>query len=179
MPTVPVESSSPDPYADVPDVRNVLGTIATRLPAWLDDDKIGEFLSIAHAEILSRLWEVYPATIPTFTGPGADVLRYAEAKLAGAEILEALRVNLPDLGEAPDRLRESVERTLAGGVVGYPPGSVDVDDDGDPDTPGVSSTPGPRVSSFTPLSAFPDPYAAARLDPYADRDLVDYPIRFQ
>lgn len=163
-------------YSADTDVVDQLGTLGTRLPGWV---VVSTFRNIAHATITDRLGREYPDGIPLFSGASADVVRYAEAKLAAAEILEAIRVNLPDLGDAPDRLRASVEETLTGGIVGYPPGSAAVDVDGDPGTPGVAAVAGPRVSSFTPLSAFPDPYAPARLDPYRDAALVDRPIRYQ
>lgn len=140
------------------DVRNVLGTLRDRLPAWVD---VREYRSIAHGLLIDRLAVPYSDGIPTFTGAGLTLVRLAEAKLAAAEILEALRVNLPDIGDAPDRLRSSAYVAVDNGVPGYPPGSSDVDD-GDPDTPSVPANTGPRVSSFTPLSAVADPYAEAR-----------------
>lgn len=146
-----------DPYASDADVLNALGTLGKgdRLPDWVD---VASFRGIAHADVLDRLSRIYPDGVPVFVGPGLDVVRYAEAKLAAAEILEAIRVNLPDLGEAPDRLRSSAYAPLSDGVPGYPPGST---------TPGGEEDPrpvntGPRVSSFTGVSAFPDPYAAVR-----------------
>lgn len=154
-----------DPFAADQDVRNVLGTVGNRLPAWI---VIARYLSIAHATVVDRLARAYPNGIPTFEGDAADVVSFAEAKLAAAEILEAIRVNLPDLGDAPDRLRDSAFSSIDDGVVGYPIGSSDVPG-GDPAAPAATSTPGPRVSSFTPLSAFPDPYEPAR----------DPAIRFQ
>lgn len=138
------------------DVTNALGTIGNRLPSWVT---VETFRNMANAEILDRLARVYPDGIPTFEGPALEVVKYAEAKLAAAEILEAIRVNLPDLGDAPDRLRTSAYDAIGDGVVGYPPGSADT---GSTSTPGQTSTPGPRVSSFTPLSAFPDPYGLGR-----------------
>lgn len=142
-------------YATDPDVVSMLGTIGNRLPSWVT---VATFRDLANAELVDRLAAVYPHGIPTFTGTGLEAVRWAEAKLAAAEILDAVRVNLPDLGDAPDRLRASVDRTLDGGIVGYPPGSTDVEGG----TPGEIASPTPRVSSYTPLSAFPDPYDAAR-----------------
>lgn len=163
-------------YADEHDLTNALGTLGGRLPEWVE---LSTFLAVAHAEAVERLAAAYPNGIPRFTGVGFDVVRFAEAKLAAADLLDAIRVNLPELGDAPDRLRDAAYRSLDGGVAGYPAGSTSVDDDGDPDTPATSHTPGPLVSSFTALSAFPDPYEAARLDPVLDAPFSDRPIRFQ
>lgn len=144
-------------YADDQDVKNALGALRDRLPSWVI---VTDFRNMAHAEIVDRLGGAYPDGIPTFAGPGLDVVRYAEAKLAAAEILEAIRVNLPDLGDAPDRLRTSAFSAVDRGVTGYPAGSTDTDPGGT-GTPTTSSS-SPRVSSFTPLSAFPDPYEVGR-----------------
>lgn len=147
-----------DPYAAEADVRNVLGPLGTptRLPSWIS---LADVLALAHAQVVDRLGFVYPNGLPTFSDDAVDVVRYAEAKVAAAEVLERLRVNLPDLGDQPDRLLKSAWASLDDGVVGYPPGSSDTGGT----TPGTtSSTPGPRSTSFTPLSAFDDPYAAAR-----------------
>lgn len=139
------------------DVRNQLGAVASRLPTWVD---LEANRAIANADVLDRLSRVYPNGIPAFTGPGADVVKFAEARLAAAETLEQIRVSLPDLGDTPDRLRTAAYDSLADGVVGYPPGSETIPDD--PETGSTATTtPGPRVSSFTPLSVFPDPYAAS------------------
>lgn len=147
-------------YASSTDVIRLLGTIGSRLPSWVNVD---EFLAAAHAETADRLGRVYPdGDLPGFAGTGLAVVALAEAKIAAAEILEGIRVNLPDLGEAPDRLRASAHETLSRAIPGYPPGGDELDDDGDPGTPPRIIPPSPRVSSFTPLSAFPDPYAAAR-----------------
>lgn len=156
-----------DPYATDEDVRNALGSLRDRLPAWVD---VAAFLQIAHAEMVDRLSRTYPDGIPAFLGAGLAIVRYAEAKLAAAEILEAIRVNLPDLGEAPARLRESAESSISDGVAGYPPGTSTPGGDADP----RPSNPGPRLSSFTPASTFPDPYAELRLNP-----LTNPGVRFQ
>ena len=60
--------------------------------------------------------KVYPDGLPRFAGDGLTVVRYAEAKLAAAEVLDAIRVNLPDLGDAPDQLRASALGSLRDGV---------------------------------------------------------------
>lgn len=160
---IPTAEASPlAPFAADQDVRNVLGTIGNRLPAWV---VISEFVDAAHATVLDRLSSTYPTSIPTFGGSGALVVRYAEAKLAAADILDAIRVNLPaETHDVPEQLRASALAVLSDGVVGYPAGSADVDTDGDPATPGTPGAAGPRVSSFTSASAFPDPYEALRGD---------------
>lgn len=163
MPTIelntPGYDAPVDTYATATDARNALGTLRDRLPSWVE---VEAFVVMAHATVVDRLARPYPNGIPTFDGVGLHAVRYAEAKIAAAEILEAIRVNLPDLGDAPERMRAAAYETLDDGVVGFPPGSSD--DPGTP-TPGAStSTPGPRVSSFTQLSAFPDPYGEARSD---------------
>lgn len=147
-------------YSTDDEVRNRLGPIGNRLPTWIS---LPAFRSTAYADVVDRLARVYPDGIPTFTGAGLTLVASAEAKLATAEILEALRVNLPDLGDAPDRLKSSAYAALDDGVVGYPVGSVDA---GSPSTPGAVASPAPRVSSFTPLSAVEDPYAEARDDAF-------------
>jgi hypothetical protein len=166
MPSIGLDPVNP-PYANETQVTNLLGTLGNRLPAWVS---IPSYLAIAHATVLDELANVYPGGIPVFEGPALDVVSWAEAKLATAEILDAIRVNLPtDAHDAADTLRASALAALSDGVVGYPAGSLDgVDVDTDPSTPGVVTTVGPRVSSFTSLSAFPDPYADARtINPYA------------
>lgn len=143
-------------YASSGDVLTILGKIGPRLPI---DVNVDALIGMAHAELVDRLAETYPSGIPTFEGDGLDAVRWAEAKLAAAEILEVVRVNLPEIGEAPDQLRASVDRTLSLGIVGYPPGSVDTPDG---DGGSVPANAGPQVSSFTPASMFPDPYADLR-----------------
>lgn len=141
-------------------VRNALGNLRDRLPAYV---VLEEYREIAEPLVLERLSTAYPTKVPTFEGPAAKIVALAESRIAAALILEGLRVNLPDLGEAPDQLRADAYALLDGGVVGYPAGSdTTVDDDGDPSTPSVPASTSPRVSSFTPLSAFPDPYEGAR-----------------
>lgn len=150
-----------EPYASTGDVETALGNLKGRLPASLSP--IPTWLSLAHAEVIDLLSAVYPNGIPEFAdgSDGVEAVRWAEAKIAASEILEAVRINLSDLGDAPQRLRDSAVRTLVDGVVGYPPGSTTIDD---PDNPGTSVpvSARPRVSSYTPASAFPDPYDALR-----------------
>lgn len=150
------------PYAAAGDVETTLGNLAGRLPA--DLSPIETWLSLAHAEVVDVLSQVYPNGIPPFAAgsDGREAVRWAEAKIAAAEILEAVRINLTDLGDVPTRLRDSALRTLADGVVGYPPGSTTTPDPDDPDGPGIVTSPRPRVSSYTPASAFPDPYESLR-----------------
>ena len=149
-----------DPYASTGDVETVLGNLKGRLPANLSP--LADFLAMAHAETMDVLTRVYPAEVPAFAGDGLTAVRWAEAKIAAAEVLEAVRVNLPDLGDQPDRLRASAMRTLVDGVIGYPAGGIVVDTDGAGGSVTGIVGPQPRVSSFTPASAWPDPYAPLR-----------------
>lgn len=145
-------------YSTDDDVRNVLGSLRDRLPTWVD---LPAFREVAYATTLEKLGQAYPAGIPTFDGAAADVVRFAEAKYAAAEILDALRVNLPaDSQDQPDRLRASADEALAGGVVGYLPAPADQLPPSPAEDPPVSRM--PVASSWTPFSAFPDPYAPAR-----------------
>lgn len=147
-------------YASTGDVTGPLGSMATRLPAWV---VLETYLTIAHAQVVEVLGDTYPAELPDFAGPGLEVVKYAEAKLAAAEVLSAVRVNLPaDAQEVPDKMRAEALETLSRPIVGYPTDTEVVDDDGDPDTPGVVVSSSPRISSFTPMSAFEDPYDAVR-----------------
>jgi hypothetical protein len=145
-------------YSTDDDVENVLGQLKNKLPAFIDVDKARQ---MAYAELVDRLALTYSNGVPQFAGLGLESVRWAEAKLAAADILDAIRVNIDTVGDAPERLRAAVDRALEGGIVGYPPGSTTVDDgEGNP-TAVVRS---PLVSSFTPVSAFPDPYELVRGD---------------
>lgn len=151
-------------YATGADAVTLLGNIGQRLPTSIDPD---QHVSVAHAEVVDRLGRVYPDGPPVFEGDGLLVVRWAEAKVAAASILDAVRVQFPDMvGELPGELRAAAWASLDDGVVGYPPGSADVPDG----VPGgeVYTPAGPMVSSFTPASNFVDPYDALRDDP-------DYP----
>lgn len=142
-------------YCTDDDVNQILGTLKNKLPAFVALDKARQ---MAHAELLDRLGAMYPK-MPEWAGPGLEAVKWAEAKLTGADILDSIRINIDTVGDAPERLRAAVERTLVNGIVGYPIGSEVVDDgDGNPHTVIRS----PLVSSFTPFSAFPDPYADVR-----------------
>jgi hypothetical protein len=142
-------------YCTDEDVQQILGTLKNKLPSFVDLDKSRQ---MAHAELVDRLSLMYPK-MPIWAGAGLEALRWAEAKLTGADILDSIRINIDTVGDAPERLRAAVERTLEGGIVGYPPGSETVDDgDGNP----VAVVRSPLVSSYTPVSAFPDPYADVR-----------------
>lgn len=142
-------------YADEGNVNTILGNLAGRLPESLSP--VSEFLDLAHSEVVDVLAAVYPNGTPEFAGPGLLAVTWAEAKLAAAEVLSAVRVNLPQqIGDTPSRLRREALESLRDGVVGYPAGSS-TDGPG-----GATVAPGPRVSSFTPASAFPDPYDALR-----------------
>lgn len=157
MPDVPLSTPQGGPvvpYATVDDVRNLLGQLGSRLPGWVDLDA---FLGIAHATTVDVLAGVYPEGIPDFTGNALAVVRHAEARYAAADVLNALRVSVPEIGDTPDRLVGAADAALRDGVVGHPVGAS-----GDGGGTGTPTGPGPLVSSFTPVSAFDDPYDPAR-----------------
>lgn len=143
-------------YAADDDVRTALGKYGQRLPTDLDLAGVG---AMAHAELLDALAAVYPNGLPTFADDALEVVRWAEAKLAAAEVLSLLRVNYADLGDAPELMRSDALGRVRDGVIGYPPGSTS--SDGGTGAP-VAVSPGPRLTSFTPASAFPDPYDELR-----------------
>lgn len=145
-------------YSTDDDVNQILGQLKNKLPGFVDLDLSRQ---MARAEIVDRLALTYPNGVPAFAGAGAEIVRWSEAKLAAADILDAIRINIDTVGDAPDRLRKQVDRALEGGIVGYPPGSTTVDDGSGNPQAVVRS---PLVSSFTPVSAFPDPYADVRGD---------------
>lgn len=146
-------------YASDADVRLALGKLGNRLPAEVN---IAAFGSMAHADLLGKLADVYPAGLPDFTSSGdaVEAVRWAEARLAAAEILDVLRAAYPDVGETPSKLRESVASTLDGGIVGFPPGSTAVDDGSGGSVVATSSA--PLASSNAPSSLFIDPYEDLR-----------------
>lgn len=143
-------------YSSDNDVKALLGTLAQRLPEFVDIDI---YRQMSRATITDKLALIYPDAIPVFSGVGLEAVKWIEARYAAADILDAIRVNVDSVGDAPERLRALADRAMEGGIVGYPPGSTTVDD-GDGTQIPVSRN--PRVSSFTPVSAFPDPYDAAR-----------------
>lgn len=144
--------TDPTTYSGDDDVRHLLGRIGTRLPGYIT---ISSFRSAAYAQIGEALGAIYP-TVPQFTKPTAvAALKWAEAKLAAADILDVLAADLTDdVRELPERWRAQVAETLAGGVVGYPPGSTDPD--GEEISPTYPST--PSVSHRVAGSLLPDPY---------------------
>lgn len=143
-------------YCTDEDVKNVLGQLRNKLPSFVDLDLSRQ---MANAELRDRLAGYYPNALPAWAGAGFEIVRWCEAWLTAADVLDSIRINLDTVGDAPERLREKVARALDGGIVGYPPGSTTVDDgDGNPQAVVRS----PLVSSFTPVSAFPDPYADVR-----------------
>lgn len=155
-PTNPADVPS-SPYADDASVRQLLGPIGNKLPTWVD---VEQQLGIAHATAVEALGKAYAGRIPTFAGDALVVLRWAEAKLAAAQILDAIRVLFPDQSTAADDLRAAAYRDLDGGLIGYPVGTG-ADLEADDDSVRLAGA-GPRVSSFTPLSVFDDPYGPAR-----------------
>lgn len=140
-------------YSTDDDVLHLLGRIGSRLPDYV---VVASFRSAAYAQIGESLGGVY-TTVPTFTKPTAvAALKWAEAKLAAADILDVLAADLnDDIRELPERWRAQVRETLAGGIVGYPPGGGD-SETGEPVTPSYPAT--PSVSHRTPGMLFPNAY---------------------
>lgn len=162
---LPLPTSGAGPtarYASDGDIRLALGKLGNRLPAEID---VAVFGSMAHADLLGRLADTYPAGVPAFaSSPDAvEAVRWAEARLAAAMILDVLRAAF-DVGDTPGKLRESVRDTLDGGIVGFPPGSTEVSDGAG----GLLVVSGsvPLASSNAPNSLFVDPYEDLR-DPDA------------
>jgi hypothetical protein len=154
MSETPTTPPLPAPYAQPGDVHTALGKLGNR-PGLPDVDK---HLAMAHAEVLDLLGDVYGATIPDpFRPIAAEALRWAEAKLAAAAILDILRAAYPDESAVAAQLRESALATIRGGLPGQRPG----------DTSGsVTPPPGsgpvtlvPRLATEPPVSNFADPYA--------------------
>ena len=140
------------PYAAPADALLTLGPVGTRtLPAGIDVDA---HVAMAHAQVMERLAEVYPNGLPTFTGVGREVVRWAEARLAGASLLDALRAHLGgDTTATATDLRVSALATLEGTIPGYPAGSG-------PTEPGATPRPSlPRHTSTMVGSIVADPYA--------------------
>lgn len=150
-----VSSSTVPRYATDPDIVAVLGKIGPRLPAEI---AVATFGAIAHAETVDRLGEVYGDNVPAFTGNALEAVRWAEAKLAAAEILEALRASLPDVGETPVRLRQSAERTLSSTIPGAPAGGGTATD---ASGAAVAYGPTPLARNNAPGSLIVDPYSEA------------------
>jgi hypothetical protein len=141
-------------YASAVDVRTVLGKLGSRLPAEVDVDA---FLAMAEAVTGDRLAELYGPAGPDLTGQpiATEVVRWATAKRAAADVLDVLRASV-DVSDLPERLRKAATEALAGGLPGLPLGT-----DNASTTPGASSI-GPRISDYARGSYFDD------LDPYAD-----------
>lgn len=144
-------------YATEPDVRAVLGKLGARLPAEVDP---ATHLDMAHASIADRLRDVYgtgPDDVPDFADEGLEVVRWAEAKLAAANVMSTLLLSLPSADrEAVTMLRAEAYADLDRGIPGYPVGGVDPDG---PGGPVGSYPPGPSVSSgVSGSSLFVDPY---------------------
>lgn len=139
-------------YSSDDDVAHLLGRVGSRLPDYV---RIPTFRAAAYAQMGEALGAIYP-TVPEFTKPAAvAALRWAEAKLAAADILDVLAADLSDdVRELPERWRAQVAETLAGGVVGYPPGSTAPD--GEEVSPTYPAT--PSVSHRTPGMLTPNPY---------------------
>lgn len=139
-------------YASVEDVRVALGNLGNRLPATIDLDG---HLGMAHAVVVDKLTDAYPGEIPTFTGPGLDVVRWAEARIAAADILDILRASTTTDSPVAETLRQTAYDTLDRGVPGFRPG-------GPTTTPGTTPMPArPRVSHVATTTVFADPYTPA------------------
>lgn len=155
---------TPDPgtmtYADPEDVVVVLGKIGPRVLANETVD-LAEHLSIANVDVREYLRRAYPRGVPTFTPEGLTTLRWAEARIAAAAVLDILRASMPtDVAEVPERLRASAFATLAGGVPGSPVG----DDTPGPPPDAVIDRTSPRHSAYA-VSNFADPYDPATFTP--------------
>ncbi len=145
-----------DTYSDDADVRVALGSLGKVLPTGFD---LPAHRGMAFAELQGRLADLYPSGLPAFTIAGTAALRWAEAKLTAASVLEVLRASSADVGDVPAALRRSVEETLSGGIVGSPAGTAPAVD-ADPATPVVYT--GPVWSGQERVvrvrSVFADPY---------------------
>ena len=150
-----MSETTPDPaaFCDDADVKTTLGRLGSRPLPGID---VGEHIAAAHADVLGRLGALY-VNLPTFAGNGLVVLRWAEAKLAAAAILDILAADLnDDVREVPERLRASAYETLSAPIVGYPPSGT---------TPDGGSQP---VYASTPRSS---PGGSLFVDPY-DRTAI-------
>lgn len=149
-------------YASTEDVQLVLGKLGPRLPAEIDLDA---FLAMAESATGDRLAELYGPEGPDLTGQAiaTEVVRWATAKRAAADVLDVLRVSVDVGSDLPERLRKAATDALAGGLPGLPLGT-----DNASTVPGASSV-APQVSDYAPGSYFTD------LDPYADERPL-YPI---
>lgn len=143
-------------YALDADVRAVLGKLGSRLPADVDVDT---HLAMSHATVSDRLRDVYGDAVPDFADEGLEVVRWAEAKIAGASVLSTLLLSLPAADrESVRMLRAEGFADLDRGVPGYPIGGSD------PDGPGPlgSYASGPTASAgVSGTSLFADPYDVA------------------
>lgn len=147
------EPVAPSTYATAADVRIVLGALGSR-PGLPDIDPR---LSMAHAEVLDRLSDVYGPTLPVWRASAAEAVRWAEAKLAAADLLDVLRATRDDDSTVAEKLRASAYATISGGLPGQRPGDASTS----PDTPPGATPPTlPLLSSTATLSNFPDPYAS-------------------
>jgi hypothetical protein len=155
----PMTETPPDvvTYAAVEDVRAVLGKLGDR--PGLPDLEV--HLAMAHADVVDRLSDVYGPTLPTWRPVAAEAVRWAEAKIAAASVLDILRAALDDASRVAEELRASAYATIAGGLPGQRPG------DATPELEeGQSPVPSLPRSSYTVagtggLSNFADPYGGA------------------
>lgn len=151
---------TPDPlpeWSSEQDVYDTLGKLGPKVKDAADGGRFdtGAQLEAARAEAVTRLEVLYGVGgVPNpEEGAGFEVIRWAVARLAAANVLDILRASLPDVSELPERLRRTAWATLGDGIPGFPPG-------GGPDTPGRRTTP---LGSAGGVSQFPDPYATLPL----------------
>lgn len=140
-------------FAGDRDVRDALGRLGDRLPADLD---IPRRIAVAHADVVDRLVQTYGTDLPTWGPVALDLLRWTEAKLAAALILEQLTAAANVDPVLAVSLREAAHATLARGLPGHAPGQPDTVTPRPPDGPAL-----PTVSTAAPGSNFADPYAPA------------------
>lgn len=148
----------PPTWAGEEDVFDTLGKVGPKVKAATEAGRFDTAaqLAAAHVEAYTRLEGVYgvgrvPA--PVADSVGHEVLRWAVARLAAANILDILRASLPDVSELPERLRRTAYATLDSPVPGFPPG-------GNPGTPAAWGAP---FSTAGGVSQFPDPYTSLPL----------------
>lgn len=140
-------------WANIADVYSTLGKLGPKVKEAADNGRFEAeaHLSAARAEAFTRLEHVYGVggvPSPEAESPALEVVRWAVARIAAANILDILRASLPDVSELPERLRRTAWASLDGALPGFPPG-------GGPNTPGTTNTP---WASSGGVSQFPDPY---------------------
>lgn len=146
-------SEPTEPYTTDADVKLVLGKIATGARLDQAGIDVAAMIPAAHVEVLDKLTEVYGPTLPDVTGDALETVRWAEARICAANILDILRASLDTVSDIPERLRRSAWDTLGRGLPGLRPG-----DPAGPE-PLPTWTAQPAHSSSTPVSNWPNPYS--------------------